>query len=110
MNNILYTTEIQPTMRRTVDLVQRLGFKTTDSGDGVLNVEAGMEGALSIAHVFAVAGAQNLVDRCDDLRISLQGRIKPGTTWSVEGLYSSEDAHAVVALYGVTDAQLVDLP
>ena len=33
--------DIQPTMTRTVSWLQNLGYRTTDSGDGILNVEAG---------------------------------------------------------------------
>ncbi len=38
-------------MRKAVELLNKAGFKTTDSGDGVTNVEAGMEGALPFPHI-----------------------------------------------------------
>jgi hypothetical protein len=43
--------DITPGVRRLVTWLNREGFETTDSGDGVANVEAGIEGALNYPHV-----------------------------------------------------------
>jgi len=42
---------LTPGIVRTVALLQSWGFDTCDSGDGVTNVEAGMEGARPEPHV-----------------------------------------------------------
>ncbi len=43
---------LNPGIRRTVAWLRSEGFITTDSGDGVTNLAAGMEGALPFPHVF----------------------------------------------------------
>ena len=96
-----YTDEIQPTMVRTVAWLQRHGFRTCDSGDGVLNVDAGMDGALDFPHVFAKVQPNMMVDDADHLRRLATAAGMGGT---VECSYSPDDGTATVALYGVTDA------
>lgn len=55
------------------DLVKELrevhNFDTCDSGDGVINVEAGMEGALEERHVFIITEVDTMVS--ETLRLSL---------------------------------------
>jgi len=53
MKDIDYST-LTPGIRNTVKWLREQGFNTTDSGDGVTNIQAGMEGALDIAHVHIV--------------------------------------------------------
>lgn len=106
-----YVDRIQPTMRRTVAWMQRMGFDTCDSGDGVLNVAAGMEDALDVPHVFAFVPASDSMQRMADL---LAAHVRsaglqdmPGV--SVEGTYApgaSESTMQMVTLWGVTDAIL----
>lgn len=50
MKKIDYS-ELNPGIRETVRFLREYGFETTDSGDGVTNVEAGMEGAVPYPHV-----------------------------------------------------------
>lgn len=102
-----YTDEIQPTMVRTVAWMQSHGFKTCDSGDGVLNVEAGMEGALDFPHVFAQVPPPEMVALATWLRILADVE---GIGGKVECSYSPDDGVAMVALYGVTDADWKERP
>jgi hypothetical protein len=55
--------ELNPGIR---DLVRELrevhGLNTTDSGDGVTNVEAGMEGALEEKHVFILVQLVDMIE------------------------------------------------
>lgn len=53
--------KIQPKMRPVVEFLNQNGFKTTDSGDGVTNVEAGMEGAMNFPHVVVNLGETLLI-------------------------------------------------
>lgn len=51
---------IHEKMRPVVALLNANGFTTTDSGDGVTNVELGMEGALPFPHVFGKLSAADI--------------------------------------------------
>ena len=90
-------------MVRTVAWMQSLGFRTTDSGDGRINVQAGMEGALPFPHVVAiiddplemVAESWRLLDACKAAGL---------TGARIEASYSPCDGVALVMLYGVEDA------
>lgn len=99
---------IQPAMRQTVRWLRNMGMNTTDSGDGFTNVEAGMEFALDLPHVFIVT-------------TPLLGYLDANTIWGVmcrygldkiegvlvESTYSPNDKKVVIAVYGVTDDLLV---
>ena len=99
-------TKIQPTMRKVCRWLRSNGYVTTDSGDGVINVLAGMEGALDRPHVFMQVGspydgvrsAQGLLKLCQEKGLAEGYRI--------EYLYSPIDGVGVLALYGVSDAQM----
>lgn len=101
-----YAAEIQPTMVRTVAWVRSLGFETTDSGDGVTNVDAGMEGAMSVPHVVARVPTHALVAYADVMwgAVRVRGLDRRGAT--VEAVYGPGDGVATVVIYGVTDANL----
>ncbi len=104
MNTKCYTTEIQPTMKDTIQWLQDLGYHTTDSGDGILNVEAGMEGALDYPHVFI-----RLPQECDSIRRAHQlfeqcvGVGLNPEEITVELNYSPQDRSAILYLLEVTD-------
>lgn len=100
---------IQPKMRRLVLWLNRHEFITTDSGDGVTNVAAGMEGALSIPHVVCRVEPDKLIDESHRLHVhcemSLDGE------WWIEASYapntwSVKHGVALVILYGATDDNL----
>lgn len=99
------TDEIQPRMRRLVALLQSVGFQTTDSGDGVTNVEAGMEDALDFPHVFMTCDSRKLVEEARRLLTIVRTWIR-ATEFQIECTYSPVDDTAVLALYGLTDDDL----
>jgi hypothetical protein len=93
--------EIQPTMRKTVAWLQELGYDTVDSGDGVLNVKAGMEGALDFPHVAMVIDAGKIVEEAQRL---LKALIATGIQGGkVEANYDPADGLAIMTLMDVTD-------
>lgn len=102
---------IMPSMRRTVRWVRSLGFETTDSGDGITNVEAGMECALDFPHVVCkvddpntgVERAKFLHKCCKDLGLPVPTKV------SVEFSYNPEDV-GVILLIGLTDEILPEIP
>lgn len=106
--------KIQPTMIKTVTWLQSLGFNTTDSGDGVQNVQDGMEGALEFPHVFMVLprfgqdprdAADFLAFKCQERGIILGGD-QAGETPCVELTYLPHDRVTILALVGVQDSNL----
>ncbi len=99
-------TSIQPTMQRTVEWLRKAGYTTTDSGDGVTNVEAGMEGALTVPHVFMRVPQANMVQYSHELRRLCTHRGLNPLQAKIEASYSPDDGIAVLALYGVTDKVL----
>lgn len=102
---------INPGIVRTVALLNRLGFETTDSGDGKTNVEAGMEEALDFPHVVIRSCKRDLARDADGLvaelehigvKLSPQGQ---GPVW-IEATYDPADGTALVMLCGLDDAAL----
>ena len=108
--------EIHSSIDRVVMLLLSAGFRTTDSGDGVTNVAAGMDGALDVPHVFATVEPEDLVEEVDRMAAVLTDagvRFARQPVWldsevlpRIEGSYSTADGVAVVALLGVTDDML----
>lgn len=95
-------------MRETVSWLRLMDFNTTDSGDGVTNVEAGMEGALTIPHVFMVSSREMGFIEADVIWGALKRRsLDKVEGVSVEMSYSPIDRKVIIALYGVDDALLV---
>mgnify|MGYP001563393018 CR=1 FL=1 len=95
---------IQPTMIKTVTWLRSLGFNTTDSGDGVINVGLGMEGALPMPHVFMVVAKDSMFHDADSLWTIVKLRFAAHISGiGVECSYSPEDQKCILALYGVTD-------
>ncbi len=97
---------LTPGIRKTVLWLRSLGFDTTDSGDGVTNVEAEMEGAIDIAHVHIqttplkmVSVARNLQDAVEAKGIKLEAGM-------IQATYDPVDHSAIVSLYGVSDEML----
>lgn len=97
--------QIQPTMRDTVLWVRSLGFNTTDSGDGITNVEAGMEGAIGIAHVFMVIASDSTAfgeaDRLWEAVCEKGLGERPDV--DVQMGYSPKDEVTTLCLFGVYD-------
>ena len=104
----VYISEIQPTMKKLVNLLTALGYQTTDSGDGVLNVEAEMEHALNVPHVFMTIDKNlNPIDVAHKLHDEMKTRVKSAVNFYCEVSYSTWDNTSVLGLFGVTDTDLV---
>lgn len=103
----MYINEIQPTMRKIVNILTALGYQTTDSGDGVLNVEAGMEEALEVPHVMMVVETDNLINEAEKLHEYIATRVKPSCDFYCEIAYSTADKKCVLMLMGVRDEDLL---
>jgi hypothetical protein len=112
---VLGLSTINPGIREVVRRLRDAGFDTTDSGDGVTNVAAGMEGALKVPHVHMFIRltldtkdahffneACRLRDVVESWGVELGG-LNPA---SVQAMYDPCDGIATVTLYGVTDADL----
>lgn len=94
---------IQPRMRQTVRWLRSMGFDTCDSGDGVTNVEAGMEDALEMPHVMMTVKKANMIYEADRLyHACLETKIHG----KIEASYDPEDESAIIILYDVTDEML----
>lgn len=84
---LLDPSTLTPGVRETVAWLRRLGFETTDSGDAVTNVAAGMEGALEIPHVAIVVPRRRLVHAALRLYRKLRQRgieVRPNGRGGVE--------------------------
>jgi hypothetical protein len=103
---------LTPGIRRTVALVRSWGFDTTDSGDGVTNVQAGMEGAMTVPNVYMAVLPSCLIAETDRLLRELfnvgvdmdaQG---PDNAPCIQAMYDPCSNSAGILLMGVDDAQL----
>ncbi len=103
---------LTPGIRRTVALLRSLGFRTTDSGDGVTNVQAGMEGAMTRPNVYIRVRPERLIAECLRLRYALRSRRVPVDVQGpddapcIQGMYDPCDDSAGILLMGVDDAML----
>lgn len=103
---------LTPGIRRTVALVRSWGFETTDSGDGVTNVQAGMEEAMTRPNVYMTVLPSCLIAEADRLlrellnvgvEVDTQG---PDDGPCIQGMYEPCGDSAGILLMGVDDALL----
>ena len=99
---------LTPGIRQTVVWLRRNHFDTTDSGDGITNVLAGMEEALEFPHVVMVVKPELLISEakrlkklCEDTNIPLDD-----ANIGIEASYSPLDGVALIMLVGVNDVLL----
>jgi hypothetical protein len=103
---------LTPGIRRTVALVRSWGFETTDSGDGVTNIQAGMEEAMIRPNVYMAVPSSQLVRECLRLRYVLRSRgvqintQGPDNAPCIQGMYDPCSDSAGILLMGVDDALL----
>jgi hypothetical protein len=99
---------LTPGIRRLVMALRARGWDTTDSGDGVTNVAAGMEGAMDVPHVVIDIGgdlipieasACALLDDAKELLTSLDGV-------HIEASYSPLDGAKIILITGADDSRL----
>jgi len=98
--------ELNPGIRRLVKMLRDAGFETTDSGDGKTNVEAGMEGALTVPHVHCIVSSKTMVQEAHRMLLLITDAnldIGPGT---VQALFDPTDGVAMVSVYGIDDSVL----
>lgn len=103
--------ELDPNIRKVVQLLRENNFDTTDSGDGSKYPE--MECAEPIANVYSVVRHwSNLQTECDRMHQLLLQKVgepimtNEGPSWIVQGTYLPGDKIAIVELHGVTDDML----
>ena len=109
--------ELDPGIRETVRLLRDAGFRTTDSGDGVSKVD--MECAEPVPNVYMVVDAPVMVAEADRLAKVLGAALRDGVLDEVQTVdghevprvfidasYNPLDGVAILALHGVSDADL----
>lgn len=102
---------INPGVRCLVGWLNANGFETTDSGDGVTNLAAGMEGALDYPHVFIKGHPDTLLREARRLAVELHIRfgvkLRPQGADpkipAIQATYDPVDESSVIALTGVDD-------
>lgn len=102
--------DLNPNIRRVVEIMRAAGFDTTDSGDGETH-DFGCD--LGTAYVHARVPPERLADEARRLMqlfesrgIRFTGLGEDGQGSSVEASYSPVDGCAVVSIFGVNDRQV----
>lgn len=98
--------ELNPGIRRLVKMLREAGFETVDSGDGVTNVEAGMEGALKVPHVHCVVSSKLMVQEAHRMLSLFTDVSIDATPGMVQALFDPADGVATLSVYGVDDSDL----
>jgi len=105
--------ELSPGIRRTVMMLRKAGFKTTDSGDGKSNEGMGCE--MDTPNVHMVCDPPELILVTDELHrlLALHGLdtgSDPEVGPFIQATYNPADGVAVVSLFGVDDDALFGGP
>lgn len=103
--------EITPGIRRLVSLLNRYGFKTTDSGDGKANIDAEMGCAMEFPNIAIKVDASYLIPEshrlADILRkhgVTVRGQTMDPWVPAIQAMYDPGDCSAVILLTGVDDS------
>ncbi len=104
-------------LRKTIEWLNRQGFKTTDSGDGQNHAD-GMECALEFVHIVVVADPGVMAAEADRLHllfsragvdfgkvvldVAVQNGEDPAS--KIEATYDPQDEVATIIIYGVEDS------
>lgn len=105
-------------IRETVRFLRRNGFRTTDSGDGKTNVEAGMEGAIDEPHVVSRSTVADVVEEARRLwailtDLGLESAAfgeHGGGKFAIEAHYDVGAIVSTITLWGVDDDVLRATP
>jgi hypothetical protein len=97
--------EITPGVRKLVRFLRDAGFTTIDSGDGVTNVEAGMEGATEMPHVHIATTHRAMVVEAHRLQNAMD-KVCPAGACQIQAMYDPLDGIATLSVFGVTDKDL----
>jgi hypothetical protein len=112
---VLDLDSLTPGIQKTVVWLRQHGFETTDSGDGVTNVAAGMEEALDYPHVMISVLPESLVEKTSLLLRLIEARgIRVNPMGSdpqepaIQATFdpANKDYPAVIMLSGVDDHKL----
>lgn len=102
--------ELDPNIRKTVEILKSFGFETTDSGDGFskFQTEEPMGCALDFPNIFMVVKPENMVSESHTLLdlIKLIGKESVLGKIMIETNYSPIDETAILCLYYFSDDDL----
>jgi hypothetical protein len=98
-------TKLDPGIRETVRLVHEMGFRTTDSGDGVTKL-ADMECALDFPHVVIAASKTSLVKDAEKLHRELEKCGLAFMSINIEAVWHPIPRVAIIMLSGLSDEML----
>lgn len=98
--------ELNPGIRRLVKMLRDAGFETIDSGDGITNVEAGMEGALKTPHVHCVVASKVMVQEAHRMLSLFTDAALDIESGQVQAMFDPVDGVATVSVYHLNDADL----
>lgn len=99
---------LNPGIREVVSLLRQHGYDTTDSGDGITNIAAGMEGAIPAPHVHCVIDPASFMHAANKIvaLLLLNGvEVQPGM---VQVVYDPMDGVCTVSVYGINDEMLLE--
>jgi hypothetical protein len=98
---------LNPGIREVVSLLREHGFDTTDSGDGVTNIAADMEGAIPVPHVHCMVSVDRIVlEALRMMQVLIDNGVEP-FPGCVQAMYSPVDGIASVSVFGVDDEMLL---
>jgi len=98
---------LDPGIKETVRFLRQLGFRTTDSGDGVTKPSEGDTGALTFPHVFMMVEPKKAHQEADRLKWVLD---KHGLLFGevlIEATYLPIDKLAILMVNFLDDAKLL---
>ncbi len=101
-------TILTPGIRKTVLWLREHGFDTCDSGDGVTNVEAGMDCAFTTPNVHIRTTPLKMVSDARSLLSLLEGKKIKVDSGMIQATYDPSDGSAILSLYEVDDSVLVE--
>ena len=100
--------QLDPGVRRLVQLLREAGFETIDSGDGVSKPED--ERALHFPHVFCRVPVDRSLAEADRLLELVRGLLQRRAKPLIEVNYDPAERLALLMLFDVSDADLPDPP
>lgn len=98
--NAIDYNQLDPGIRETVKWLNSIGFRTTDSGDGVSKSD--MECAMCIPNVAIETTKSSLIDDTDYLDFLLLG----SDTHQIQASYDPRDGTAIILLLDFDDGDL----
>lgn len=109
---------ITPGIRQLVAWLNSKGFETTDSGDGVTNVEAGMECAMATPNVAIAVSPDVLVSETrrlfsllvSELKVAVSRINEDASTVMIQATFDPGDESAVIMLTGLDDHKAFHSP